>query len=117
QFPQDRPDVPPRGRLRDEELLRNALRGKPFAQAVEDLPLATREIVLGSSHQADAPASRTRPKFLDQLPGQRSRKGRLPAEDAADRGSEAGRIDVLDEISRGTCLERREEILLAFRLG
>src|SRR5919197_907940 len=63
QFPPDLADVPPYRRFGDEELPRDLLRGKAFAQAVEDFPFAQRQIVGRPAYKPDPSQPGARGKF------------------------------------------------------
>ena len=102
----------PYRRLRDEEALGDEPGGEPFAQAVEHVPFAPREIVFGSADGACVPEPRTCAELPDQPSGELPRECGLAAQDADERRAEPGRVHSLEQIPRRARLQRGEEILV-----
>jgi hypothetical protein len=104
--------MPAHCRRRNEEALGYLIGQEAFAQAVEHIPLAARQIVLSRTDEGDVTAECTHAELPDQSCGQSPRQRRLPTEDADQCRAEASWIHLLEEITGGSGLQCCEYIIV-----
>src|ERR1043166_2000971 len=98
----------PDGRLGDEQALRDAPGRETLAQAVENLPLAARQIALAPTGEARPPCPF--PELVAPTGGERARQRGLAAEGSTTRAGQVLPVHLLEGVAGGARLESCEEV-------